>query len=290
VRAEQPADVPPPTLAGIAPEPIDYDFVGELYRAISDGVARLDATLARSGRRLFVGPRELQDGEVWLQRRVILPPLRDVATAQAAITSIIREGEGAPENRQGSHYQRFLNVLAAFRAERAADPGFDPARPVASNPVSREHRDAGAGATLITQPTTRDVAQLFNHLYTTMLLVLMQHFSPAGETSTQRANLRLAARRTMVELIRPLAEVLTQLPVAETGGATAGPGFELYGDLALPGPLPSRWAQLEERLEAEVVEIRRLAALAQPGLARLVYLSRNLELLRDFVRLTAQGG
>ena len=78
---------------------------------------------------------------------------------------------------------------------------------------------------------------------------------------------------------RPLAEILTELPVREGASEHAGPGFELYSELQVPSHLPSRWTILIERLGAAAAECRRLAPLGPAPLVRLDFLGRNLELL-----------
>ena len=42
VRAESPPPLMEAQLRGIAPDPIDYDYVGELYRSISSGFETLE--------------------------------------------------------------------------------------------------------------------------------------------------------------------------------------------------------------------------------------------------------
>jgi hypothetical protein len=85
--------------------------------------------------------------------------------AVKAVEFIIEQGERAPQNRSGSHYRRFLDLRSALTTAR-----FDPARPVAANPRTRDHRDARSRGTMIENDRTRAVAELFNHVYATVLL------------------------------------------------------------------------------------------------------------------------
>jgi hypothetical protein len=58
--------------------------------------------------------------------------------------------------------------------------------------------------------------------------------------------------------VRPLAEVLTELPAEPGGQATAGAPFEIY-DVESVSPFPSaRWTILLERLQAVIDDARSL--------------------------------
>jgi Ferritin-like len=266
----------------IAPDPIVYNRVGELYRAIKHGLQLAETRLRGQRQTLFIGPKEAQDSDDWTAR-LNLRQVTDLASAQAAVDFIIIEGEGAPDNRQGSHYQTFVDMLTAFRREREVDPAFDPARPVVLNPATREHRDAGPGFTLLQEGTeAHAVAELFNVVYTTMLLMLMQFYDFGDETSAQRAALQAGIRQSMSAIIRPLVEVLSELPAGENSpGRNAGPGFELYGDLRLPSHASSRWVVLIERIRTATVECRRLFNSGSVSLSRLGFIARNMELLAN---------
>jgi hypothetical protein len=144
--------------------------------------------------------------------------VKDLPSAQKAIEEIVLEGEGSPGVREGSHYDRFVKIRQAVREERRKDPAFDPARPVVLNPQTRRHRDAGEGATFITHEVTREVAELFNDIYSSMLLMLIQYYGYGGESAPQRAMLRDSCRRMMSAVVRPLAEVLTEMPATDDPG------------------------------------------------------------------------
>ena len=60
--------------------------------------------------------------------------------------------------------------------------------------------------------------------------------------------------------IRPLAEILTQLPVDDDPNVTAGPGFELAGDVILLPDLPQTWTMFQERLDALQAMFRKVTA------------------------------
>jgi hypothetical protein len=93
------------------------------------------------------------------------------------------------------------------------------------------------------------VAELFSVSYETMLMMLGQFYSFGPESPAQREQLRQAAREMMSAVIRPLGEVLTQLPAGpEHPGLAAGPGFELYGDVHVSPHAENAWRVVTERL------------------------------------------
>jgi hypothetical protein len=239
-----------------APDLLVYSHVGELYGQISKGFGRIPED------DLFIGPKPYQDVEDW-GLRMKIHVVKDLPSAQKAIEEIVLEGEGSPGAREGSHYDRFVKIRQAVREERRKDPGFDPARPVVLNPQTRRHRDAGEGATLITHEVTREVAELFNDIYSSMLLMLIQYYGYGGESAPQRAMLRDSCRRMMSAVVRPLAEVLTEMPATEDpDGGHAGPGFEIYSGLRLAPDKANRWTVLQERLNQEAEDASALSRYA----------------------------
>ncbi len=113
--------------------------------------------------------------------------------------------------------------------------------------------------------------------------MLIQFYDFGGETPEQRAGLQSRIRQTMSGVVRPLAEVLTELPVTPGAQETAGPGFEIYAPLQLPGHLPSRWTVLVERLHAAAAECRRLVGAQGNPSHRLDFIATNLTLLAQAV-------
>lgn len=241
----EPPPAPPVSAAGedraLAPDPLVYRYLGELYGHIRQGFASLPE------KELFIGPRFTQDTDDW-SNRMALHLVVDRPSAEAAIDAIVLEGEGSPGGRARSHYGTFLDI----RAELARAPaGFEPARPVVTDPCTRQHRDAPEAGVMIADAHTRAVAQLFNHVYVTTLLLLLQYYSFSGETASQRVGIRQELRHLMSAVIRPVAEVLTELPVGGeggVGGATAGPAFELYSDVRIATQVENRWTIVAERL------------------------------------------
>jgi hypothetical protein len=107
------------------------------------------------------------------------------------------------------------------------------------------------GATVITNPDTNLVSQLFDVVYTTMLMMLMRYFGHSDQTEEQERSLQEAAFfPLMTAAIRPLGEILTLLPAfLELPSPTAGPSFACG---RRPAQLPHReaaWKVLSIQLQ-----------------------------------------
>ena len=257
-----------PELA-IAPDPLTFDYVGELYEKIREGF------LAVPEAEVFIGPPAAQVTDTF-SVRLDLRPVGDRESALAAIDDIIEDGEGAPTGRDTSHYGRFLAIRRAY----AEAEYFAAARPIVRNPQTREHRGTAGPGALLTHELSLQVAELFNEVYAAALRVLQQFFAFDGETEEQREALKAAAGHLMSIGIRPIAEVLTDLPAYADGSEDrAGPPFELYDAVSASPFLPARWTILLERLQACATAATGLGA-EVPRLARvgetLSFIRRNL--------------
>src|ERR1700733_14580508 len=118
----------------LTPMARDYATVGEFYARLSEGVR---AFVARHGEAVaFDGDPALQlsQAEVNLAGA---RPVRCLKTALEAFAAIIEQGEGAPRDSRGSHFQKFLGVRAELQALMAQTSAFNPAFPAATNPVLR---------------------------------------------------------------------------------------------------------------------------------------------------------
>jgi ferritin-like protein len=262
--ADTAAALPP----DVVPDPLVFRYIGELYRQIRHGFETIPEG------ELFVGPRFAQDTDDW-SNRFRLHLATDRSSAQRAIDAIVLEGEGSPEHREGSHYDRFRDIRVAL-AER---PRLVPSRPVVSDPRTRAHRDAPAGGTLLQREMTVAVAELANAVYITVLVLLLQYYAFGGESASQRGAIRSALRHLMSGVFRPLAEILTELPVADDPArGTAGPPFELYSDVRLAPRLENRFTILLERLDGIAARAEQLAADGAP--ARLAFLGESVRWIR----------
>jgi hypothetical protein len=236
----------------IGPRLQDFETIGALYRAIELGLDRLSERLGEDG--LFLGPRSAQATPDHF-RFPELTPVVDLASAHAAIDTIVEQGEGARGDWRDAHFGRLVKVLDELLDLRDEDPGFEPARPVLASCV-RERED-GLAVPLITDPFTNRCVDLLNAVYEVILQVLARYFTHSDETDDKLAVLADVSVGLMYGAVKPLGGLVTRLPVGpEQPDRTAGPTFELfYGvDYFLPHR-EAAWTVLEER-------IRQLAELA----------------------------
>lgn len=247
--------------------------IGTLYRLVREG-------LAHAGPDLFAGPtehqivnRHLRIGEG--QFDIDLASADDGASAAALVDRLLDH----------DHHERFVAILDELRTLKEADPSFEPARPVVANP--RVHLSgASAGATVLEHPVTRAAAHLFNLAYEAMVLMLSRLYGRTDESPAEvEALLHMAFFPLMTVVIRPLGELLTQMPAEPGGTRAAGPCFELPLGLPLPPFKRGAWVFLHERLEDMARSGRELCVsldrLGEPWAAamkpRVTLLSENLD-------------
>jgi Ferritin-like len=266
--------------------PEEWHTVGHLYRGLQAGLQHLVDKYGED--QVFIGPPEAQvTTQVfeWPQ----LTAVTDLASASAAIEVIVEQGEGARGDWVKSHFGTFVGILEDYLAMRAADPNFEPARPVM--PVYVRQPPDVDRATLITDPLTRRVADLFNALYEVILQLQSRYFVHQGETAEELDTLAKTVKHAMNWVMRGLGPVLTSLPVGpEFPGMTAGPAFEIVRPAFFV--LPHRaaaWHILRERTQTLSEEAASLASEAR--LSALKPLSENLAgFARDLnTRIAARG-
>ena len=207
------------------PRVSEHETIGELYRAI-------EQLLDEPG--MIIGnPRDQVDG-----RTVDFPQLVQVIdedSARRAVHLIVEQGEGAPADRADSHFGIFLGVIHEFRRLVSDRAGFAPARDVQANPLSRLHVDnTFPGWRLIENVRTRDVNDLSSSLYR-LLLRVIHHLVMPPEESLPRPVLAEVGLHLMTAGVKPLAELMTFLPMGDEqpGGDEderrfAGASFEVH--------------------------------------------------------------
>jgi hypothetical protein len=248
---EKAAPLPPAAEDEIGPRLQDFETIGGLYRAIELGFDRLAERLGEE--RLFLGPPAAQAVQGHFPLRS-LAPVTDLASAHAAIDTIVEQGEGARGDWRDAHFGRLVAVLDEYLDLRDADPTFEPARPVLAACV-RERED-GIPVPIITDPFTARCVDLLNAVYEVILQLLARYFAHTDETDDHLDVLANVSVGLMRSVTKPLGGLVTRLPVGpEHPGATAGPTFELF--YATDYLLPHRdaaWAVMEERMR-EVAEL-----------------------------------
>ena len=233
----------------IVPQPQDFATVGHLYRSIEHGLAHLAEKFG--ARNLFVGPPRAQASTAHF-RWTELVAVTDLTSAQHAVDTILEQGEGARGHWRQSHFGQFVQILDEYREMLAANPQFDPVRPVMFATVRRcEHDDT---VPRIGERVTSRCADLFNVSYEILLQMMERYFAHTEETDAQLGTLADATISLMVGVLGPLGNLITTQPVgADFPGKTAGPSFELFyeNDYLMPHR-GAAWALLEERVrEAE---------------------------------------
>jgi ferritin-like protein len=231
--------------------PVGQEFatVGQLYRGIERG---LEYLVEKHGEeRVFLGSstgQATQEQFGWPE----LVAVKDLPSARKAIETIVTEGEGARGDWKNSHFGRFLGILNEYRDLKRSDTKFEPSRPVLAAFV-RPLSDADANVELIDNRFTADVSDLFNGSYQVLLQMLSRFFLQVETTSEELQTLSRASVLMMLDVLRPLGNLLTTLPVGpHRPGLTAGPVFEMYPTSYLLPRSRAAWAILNERL----VELR----------------------------------
>jgi CDGSH-type Zn-finger protein/uncharacterized Fe-S cluster protein YjdI len=264
--------------ARLTPMGLDYDTVGEFYGAISEG---LRALVARWGEpAVFCGDPALQlsAAEAGL---ATARPVICAKTALAGFSAIVEQGEGAPADAAGSHFQRFAAIRSEYTALKEADPAFEPAFPAAVNPVLRTPMRP-AGRVWIEDEAAAATADVANAIYGLMLRLIAYAYQiprPAPEKSLA-IDLALGLMRAFM----PLAQRTARLPAGPSHPAChAGVSFVALRDAAPLPPGPGARRFFTERL-AELVGATQ--ALGAPQDARV---GAALRVFTDLERRARQG-
>ncbi|HEU0316089.1 MAG TPA: ferritin-like domain-containing protein [Solirubrobacteraceae bacterium] len=182
------------------------------------------------------------------------PPVTDPESALAVIDAIV--GQGAAPAGSDSHLGRLLAIEAELGAQAE---GFDPARAVADPPAP------------ISDPASATTARTLAVAYQATMLLLAVHYDLVERGSGAAPQVRRAAQGLMSGVVRPLAEILTELPVGDAApGRTCGPEFAWDPGAALDRPA------LAAMLTAAGAELGALAR--EGGPPRAVLVAENLRL------------
>lgn len=230
----------------IVPRPQHFATVGHLYRSIEQGIKHLCEKNGEDW--LFIGPARAQATPADF-RWDDLVPVTDLRSAMQALETIVEQGEGPRGHWRDAHYGRFLEVLGDYLTMRKENPSFEPARPVLAACV-RQPVD-GAKGPQVTHPATGRVLDAFNVAYEVILYAIARYLGHGSESNQQLSTLADVAVGLMIDVIKPLGELATTLPVGDDyPDKTAGPSFELfYGSGYLLPHREAAWTLLQERLE-----------------------------------------
>jgi CDGSH-type Zn-finger protein/uncharacterized Fe-S cluster protein YjdI len=265
--------------ARLTPMGIDYDTVGTFYAELGEA---LKAFVARYGEpATFDGDPALQlsPAEVNLGGA---RPVRCLKTALAAFCAIVEQGEGAPQDSQNSHYQKFLGIRTELRELTAANPRFAPAFPAATNPVLRRP-PRPEGRVWLETPAAVATVDLANACYGLMLRLLAYAYALRSPGSEKGLIVDLAIG--LMRAVMPLAERAARLPAGpsnphcnagmsfiaprDTGSLPAGPAarrlfLERFGQLTAAATELATDGDARTRAAAE--QLAALARRAERGL------------------------
>jgi hypothetical protein len=259
---------------------IPYSSVQELYQTIHLGFEKLSLKLGE--RNLFVGkpenqlyggPQSPQHGTMndLNQYGLDIISVTDLASAKQAVRMIVEQGEGVrvpPAYKPFTHFCIFTRIREEMKKYGL---GQTAARAVVPNPMTVLQPDVCPEdeVSRITNTHTRAIAQLFNESYEVMLLLLLYLYSDQVKTRAETDALMDAAFFPfMTMFIRPLAEILTEIPAYKEKDepGQAGPGFELSGDVILFPNLDQTWTLFQERLDSLVQGFGRVVSMGDPWL------------------------
>jgi Ferritin-like len=248
---EKAAPLPRADQDEIGPHLQDFDTVGHLYRSIEAGLANLAGRIGEE--RLFIGPPAAQATETHFRWKELVA-VTNLESARSALAIIVEQGEGARGDWRDAHFGRLIAILDEYLAARAADPAFEPTRPVVAAWVRQP--EVETHVPIITEPFTVRLMDLLNAVVEVLLQMLSRYFAHTDETEEQLGVLADLSVGLMYEGVKPLGGMVTRLPIGpDYPGLTAGPAFELF--YAVDYLLPHReaaWLLMEERLR-DVAEL-----------------------------------
>jgi ferritin-like protein len=303
VFTQRTAHVTAPAAGGGAqearPPEIEFTSIQDLYLSLAAGFVNVAGRIGE--KQLFVGD---VSAEIWggpntpygagsmddlSQYGLDLIQVVDLNSALDAIVEIVEQGEGLlapPDYVEHTHYCIFTNILGELTDRKR---GFDAARPVVRNPLTKMHPDITAPdeVNIITRPETREIANLFNLTYELMLMMMLFLYG-SSRTKGERVDFMNAIFFPLMTMfIRPLSETLTQLPAFEgKKKGNAGPGFELSQNvLMLPKP-EETWDEFQKRFDVLVWQfdhllIYELRPADDAVVQRLRYMAENMRRLAD---------
>jgi hypothetical protein len=257
----------------LQPDDLRYQTVGDLYGQIREAFLLIDEP------KLFIGPDRAQDVDDWMAT-LRLHNVTDRVSATRAIHSIVVDGEGMPLGREDSHYATFLRIREQWREASASVDGFVPHCDVLSNPKTCDPED-DTSPSCITDPIARPIAELFNDVYTTALLMLVRYYSFIDDGEARMVALRAAIRQLMSSVLRPLGDLLTTYPARGDGsGQRAAPTFEIYTSVQLHADTNAAWMIIIERLNLAAEALRQLRRQAS-HVPRMKTMHENIHTLAD---------
>ncbi len=262
----------------LTPMAIDYDTVGSFYAMLG---ANLRAFVDLHGESAaFCGDPSLQmsSQEAGLAG---VDPVVCLKTALAAFAAIVQQGEGAPADAVGSHFQRFLAIRDELTALKALNPSFEPAHPAAVNPVLRPplRRE---GRVWLENEAAAATVNVANSAYALMMRLIAHAYLLRGPSPTKGLVMDLA--RGLMRAVTLWGERAARLPAGPSNPSChAGMSFTALRDAAAIPPGTSANRLFLERLDEIATGAR---VLERSGDSRSANASR---IVADLVKRGARG-
>ncbi|MCW6530778.1 CDGSH iron-sulfur domain-containing protein [Sphingomonas sp. MMSM20] len=228
----------------LTPTGYDYRTVGEFYEEISANLRQFVEQIGEEA--VFCGDPALQLSQAE-SRLVGAKPVTHLESALSAIETIIIEGEGAPADRDNSHFQRFTAIREEFKALKSKNPGFVAAHPAAVNPVLRRPPQP-EGRVWIENADAMATIDLANAAYALMLRLLAEVY--ALPSSDDDKLLYVGTAVGLMQALTVLAERAARLPAGPSNPhCNAGVSFTALRDTASFPPGASARRYYLERME-----------------------------------------
>lgn len=290
-RLERPCEEPDPH----PPLPY-YPSVAAVYERLREGLAWLGSPASPIASTLFLGAADPQlsnadfglgPGQVWYEIELI--QVTDLTSALAAIDLIRVQGEGAAATDPCSHHALVCRMQQQW-ARLSSDARAAMLRPIPRHPQSQQRGDVHPDAALCVLSDDRAVAlaRLGNRVYELILLLLARLYGVSDATAADRDMYRTVAFFPLMTcVVRPLGEILTELPAGD-GEHCAVFTFEIDGPIRAYPDRDTFHVQLGERLTHLAGGLAGLAA-APDVPPRLGFVAKNVAYIRERVLAYVRG-
>ncbi len=211
----------------ITPMAMDYETVGTFYASLGQSLTRFVEHIGESA--AFCGDPALQLSPEQIDLNGVKPVICS-KTALAAFDAIIQQGEGAQEDSEGSHFNKFGNIRAEFETLKLANAKFLPAHPAAVNPVLRQP-PRREGRVWLENEEAVVCVDLANSAYALMLRLIAYAYAVASPSPEKALAVDLGIG--LMRAMTPLAERAARLPAGPSNpGCNAGMSFVALRDAA----------------------------------------------------------
>jgi CDGSH-type Zn-finger protein/uncharacterized Fe-S cluster protein YjdI len=228
----------------LTPMGIDYETVGDFYVSLGESVTRF---VERVGEKAaFCGDPSLQLSAAEIDLGGAKPVIC-AKTVLHAFDAIVRQGEGAQADSEGSHYQKFSAIRRELQALKEANRSFQPAFPAAVNPVLRRP-PRPEGRVWIENEDAAQCVDLANTAYGLMVRLVAYSYSVPRPAAAKAVALDLGIG--LMAAMTLLAERAVRLPAGPSNPEChAGMTFVVLRDSAPFPPGPAAHRFFIERLD-----------------------------------------